>query len=88
MWQDSFLCLDLHWRALIRLLGKHCSSGSDLADDSRFSVSLLGLDSHFSIRCIDLQWHGHGDVLGDKSAKKTLTLARVNGNHFIPCLPG
>ena len=87
VWQDNFLCLDLHWRAVIRLLGKHCSSGPDLSDDSRFSVSLLGFDSHFSIRCIDLQQHGHGDVLGDKSANRALTLARVNGNHFIPCLP-
>jgi len=25
VWPDNFLCLDLHWRAIIRLLGKHCS---------------------------------------------------------------
>lgn len=87
VWPTNFLCLDLHWRAIIRLLGKHCSSGTDLSEDSRCSVTLLGLDSHFSVRCIDMQRPGHGDVWGDTSAKKVLTLARVNGNHFVPCLP-
>ena len=65
-----------HWQAIIRLLGRHCSTG------------VLNWDaSVFCVKVIELMWDDNGVVLGDPRAQRTLFIAREHGNHFVPVLP-
>lgn len=66
----NFLELELHWAAVVRLLGQHSGHRLDPAN--------------FKIVCVDLQRANHGDVVG--TGRIGLHIARVHGNHFVPLL--
>ena len=73
----NYLCDD-HWDAVLRLLGKHCATGSVDLDPTNFCVRIL-----------ELTWVSNGVVLGNPDAHHPhrLTIAREGTNHFIPALP-
>ena len=70
----NFLSTD-HWDAVLRLLGKHRLQGAIQLDTSLYCV-----------RVLELNWENNGVVLGNPQAPRRLTIARENGNHFIPVL--
>lgn len=74
VYKGSYLNTD-HWDAVIKLLGKHCFTGKITLDSSNYCV-----------RVVDLEWSDNGVVLGNASGTQRLTVARENGNHFIPVL--
>ena len=74
VYEENYLNTD-HWEAVVRLLGRHCATGR------------LRLDaSHFCVRVLELTWQDNGVVLGNPLAPRRLTVARENGNHFLPVL--
>ena len=64
-----------HWDAVVRLVGKHSAEGRRELDPSMYCL-----------RVIELTWQDNGAVLGDPLAPVRLTVARENGNHFVPVL--
>ena len=66
--EDNFLTLEFHATEIIRLLGE--AVGQRLRPQS------------FRIVCVDLEYMGHGDVVGEGPVM--LHIARENGNHFVP----
>ena len=73
----DFLDLADHWEDIVDLL--------EGADEGR-SVRPLG-SAHYEVMCVDLMYVGSGDRLPrrrDRGGRKTLYIARVNGNHFVP----
>jgi hypothetical protein len=74
VYAGNYLSTD-HWESVLRLIGKHCATGE------------LRLDaSHICLRVVELTWEANGVVLGSPSAPRRLTVARENGNHFVPVL--
>jgi len=71
--RSNFLDFRAHGPTIIRLLTNAARRGSG---EAPLDTSL------FRIICVDLQYVGHGDIVGDGHV--TLHVARVNGNHFIP----
>ena len=73
----DFLDLADHWEDIVDLL--------EGADEGR-SVRPLG-SARYEVMCVDLMYVGSGDRLPrrrDRGGRKTLYIARVNGNHFVP----
>ena len=73
----DFLDLAYYWEDIVDLLER--------ADEGR-SVRPLG-SAHYEVMCVDLMYVGSGDRLPrrrDRGGRKTLYIARVNGNHFVP----
>ena len=68
MTDQNYLTLDLHWAAVVELLGQ--------AAGHRLSPST------FRVRCVDVEFLGNGDVVGEGTT--TLDIARINFNHFVP----
>ena len=64
----NFLTLEFHAAEIIRFLGEAVGQR-------------LRLES-FRIVCIDLEYEGNGDVVGEGPV--ILHIARENGNHFLP----
>ena len=74
VYASNYLNTD-HWDAVNKLLGKRCSTGQITLDSSTYCV-----------RVVDLNWPDNGVVLGSAFGTELLTVARENGNHFIPVL--
>ena len=72
---DSYLDVDCHWRAILRSLFRHNTSGfPSLCDVGEYCI--VALDGYRP---------GHGVVLGDKSAAFRLVIINWGDVHFDPC---
>ena len=73
----AYLPLDL-WADIVDLCGFF----------NRVQAIRKSWSHRFRIVCVDLTWIGHGDVFPRDSRpgseRSTLTIARVNENHFVP----
>ena len=69
--ESNYLDLELHWWDVITYLGQ--------ASNRRLDAD------NFRVVCIDLQYVGHGDVVG--TGPETLYIARENATHFVPLIP-
>ena len=74
VYADNFLSTD-HWKAVLKYIGEFAWTGRIDFDAEQFCL-----------RVIDLTWAAHGVVEGNPAGRR-LTVARENGNHFIPVLP-
>jgi hypothetical protein len=73
----DYLDLADYWEDIVDLL--------ESADQGR-SIRPLG-SARFEIMCVDMMWVGNGDRLPrrpDRGGRRTIYIARVNGNHFVP----
>jgi len=68
---NNFLDFRVHGMAIIRLLCNAKRRGAEPVDMSMFRIV-----------CVDLQYLGQGDIIGNGDV--TFHIARVHGNHFIP----
>lgn len=69
--ENNFLTLEAHWGDAVDLLFQHDTTGGKKLTQK--DVRLV---------CVDLEHDGNGDVVGNGS--KTIYLARVHQNHFVP----
>ena len=73
----DYLDLAEYWEDIVDLLESADQGGS---------IRPLG-SARFEIMCVDMMWVGNGDRLPrrpDRGGRKSIYIARVNGNHFVP----
>ena len=73
----DYLDLALYWEDVVNLLWEQDHLRQQFTRSADF----------FEIICVDLMWVGHGERLPhhvDRSTRRGLYVARVNGNHFVP----
>ena len=70
----EYLELEFHCMDVLQLIVEH----SDYCEP--FTVKQI------RVICVDVQMPGHGDVIGNPQAPRTLFISRQNQNHFVPLI--